>query len=329
MINRDRKIKRVAEERRAMSNRTSLGHLLALCTIFIWGTTFISTKLILRELSPVAIFYIRFAIGWLCLLALRPRALRFGALRQELHCAGLGLSGVTLYFLTENVALQYTQAANAGLLVSASPILTTLLAHLFTRDEKLSRRLAAGFGLAFGGVFLVIFNGKLVFRLNPLGDCLALAAALFWAVYSILLKRIPADRDSLAVTCKTFFYGLLTALPALLIFPDGFKLVRPLTGLTVANLLFLGLCASLLCFVMWNKAVGIIGVVKTSNYIYLVPLIAMVTSVLVLHERINGPMLLGACLILGGIFIAERGAGGLALNKPKTGASIREWRKNQ
>lgn len=109
-------------------SRNAAGHLAALLTILIWGTTFISTKVLLRSFSPVEILFIRFTIGYLSLLAFFPKFLPFRNLRHELYCAGAGLSGVTLYFLVENIALTHTLASNVGIMVSAAPLFTALLA---------------------------------------------------------------------------------------------------------------------------------------------------------------------------------------------------------
>ncbi len=291
-----------------MNNSSLIGHLLALTTVVIWGTTFIATKVILPVFSPLAVLLFRFLLACLLLLCLRPQALRFRTLREEVGLMGLGLTGVTLYFLFENVALQYTLASNAGLLVSVSPIITALLAHRFARDERLRAELVWGFVLAISGVFLVMTNGHYVLRLNPLGDCLALAAALAWGVYSILLKRAQARYNPVELACKTFFYGLLWALPSMIWLPltvSRLDLARDWPALV--NLAYLGVAASSLCFVMWNGAVRRIGVVKTSNYIYLVPLITMVTAAVILGERLTPLMLWGGGLILSGIYVAEHG----------------------
>ena len=291
-----------------MERKAVWGHLLTLITMLIWGTTFASTKILLRDFSPVAILFYRFLIAFVLLSVLFPRTARARRnLKEELLFGALGLTGITLYFLTENIALQYTLAANVGLLIAAAPILTAVVAHCFTPDEKLSANLLLGFGIAISGVALVIFNGKIVMKLNPAGDILALAAALLWAVYSVLLKKVSRDHHPIFVVKRTFFYGLLTIVPCLFIFKTDLRPGHAVAAPLLFNILFLGVFASALCFVMWNQAVKWIGVVKAGNYIYLVPLITMVTSLLVIHEKVNGLMVWGGFLILGGVYISEKG----------------------
>ncbi len=290
-----------------MKNRILFGHLLTLVTIIIWGTTFVSTKILLREFNPVEILFYRFLIAFLLLWIIYPKSIKVNNLREELLFLGLGLSGITLYFLVENIALQFTLAANVGLLISAAPILTATAAHFTTPDEKFKQNLLIGFLAAFVGIFLVIFNGKFVLKINPLGDFLALLASIVWAVYSVLLKKVNQAYHPVFIVRKTFFYGLLTIWPLLLLFKADFRPEHSMAWTTILNILFLGIFASALCFVMWNQAVKLIGVVKTSNYIYLVPLITMITSIIILHEKVNWLMILGGVLIFGGVYIAEHG----------------------
>lgn len=299
-----------------MKNFTLSGHLMALLTVLVWGVTFISTKLLLVSMDPVEILFLRFLIAYLTLWIIHPRFYRVEILKEEILFLILGLSGVTLYFLGENIALKYSLASNVGLLVSAAPILTAILAHLFTTDEKFSKNLLLGFIVAFIGIFLVIFNGSFILKLNPLGDFLALSSALMWAVYSIFIKRLGTKYNYIFITRKIFFYGLLTMIPALLIFKPALNVKWVFVPHLIGNLLFLSLFASSLCYVLWNKAVGIIGAVKASNYIYLIPLITIITSFIVLKERITAIALLGSLFIVAGVYISEHGLSIAPFHRP-------------
>lgn len=282
------------------------GHLFAFITIFIWGTTFISTKILLEAITPIEILFLRFTIGFLMLLLAYPHRLKVKERKQELYFAGAGLCGVTLYYLLENIALTYTFASNVGVTISIAPFFTALLAHWFLDGEKLRLRFFMGFAVSVSGIFLISFNGSNNLQLNPLGDILAVLAAVVWAAYSVLTKKIGGFQyNTIQATRRIFFYGLVFMIPALAIY--GFKptineLIHPTN---LFNILFLGLGASALCFVTWNSAVKILGAVKTSVYIYMVPVITVVTSVIVLHERITGASVFGIVLTLAGLFISE------------------------
>lgn len=286
-------------------NKNRLYTVLALLTVTIWGVTFVSTKVLLDFLSPVQIMLLRYLIAYAGLLCIYPKFHRSEGMRQELLCLGAALCGSTVYFLTENFALTYTQASNVSLLISAAPILTSVVAHLFTRDERISRYEIFGFFAAMAGIFLVVCNGHFVLKLSPAGDLLAIAAALCWAVYTVLLRKITSRYQPVYITRRIFFYSILTMLPCLLIGSKPFDPTVLTNPLVYGNLLFLGLAASSLCYVIWYHVVGHMGAVKANNFVYLNPLVTMIASILVLRERITWLMLAGAALILLGVMIAE------------------------
>ncbi|MDD4843265.1 MAG: DMT family transporter [Anaerotignum sp.] len=286
--------------------KESVGHLLAVMTILVWGTTFISTKVLLQSITPVEILFIRFIIGWIVLSLVYPHRLKVKQRKQELYFAAAGLCGITLYYLLENIALTYTFASNVGIIISIAPFFTAFFAYLFLKGERLKPQFFVGFLIAFAGVFLISFNGFSVLKLNPYGDILAVFAAIVWAAYSILTKKIGEfNYNTIQTTRRIFFYGLVFMLPALKIFqfhPSLEVLIQPTN---LFNILFLGVGASALCFVTWNTAVRILGAVKTSVYIYLVPVITVITSMIVLKEKITGIAVVGVFLTLIGLFISE------------------------
>ncbi|WP_433707039.1 DMT family transporter [Paenibacillus illinoisensis] len=288
-------------------NKHTAGHLLALLTILIWGTTFISTKILLIDFTPVEILLFRFLIGYVVLFLICPRVMRISTIREELLFMAAGLCGVTLYFLIENIALVFTLASNAGVIVSIAPFFTAVLAHFFLKDEPLSRQFVVGFAIALTGIVIIAFHGSYSLQLNPLGDLLAFVAPAVWAIYSVLMRKIgDLHYHTIGATRKVFFYGLLFMLPALFLFEFHLDMERLADLSNLSNLLFLGVGASALCFVTWNRAVSLLGAVKTSVYIYLVPVITLFASALLLHEPITWITMLGAVLTLLGSILSER-----------------------
>lgn len=287
-------------------NKIAAGHLSALITIIIWGTTFISTKILLRDFSPPEILFFRFTIGYLALLLIYPHILKPTNKKQELYFAIAGLCGVTLYFLLENIALNYTLASNVGVIISIAPFFTAIFAQLFLNGEKLQYRFFIGFISSIVGILLIRFNGNMILKLNPTGDILAILSSIVWAIYSILTKKISSFHyNTIQTTRRTFFYGILFMIPALFIFNFKLDLNRFKYIPNLLNIMYLGLGASALCFVTWNLAVKVIGAVRTSIYIYVVPVITIVTAFVILHEKITFIALVGTLLTLAGLFISQ------------------------
>lgn len=189
-------------------------HAAALFTVAVWGATFVSTKvLIAHSLTPAEIFLLRFALAYVCIWPLSKGRLRADGWRDEALLAAAGVTGGSLYFLTENMALEYAPASNVSLIVCTAPVWTALLLSLVYRGERMTRRQIGGSALAFAGMVLVVLNGRFVLHLSPKGDLLALSAALLWMVYSLAVKRIGGRYPAVFITRKVFFYGLLTILP--------------------------------------------------------------------------------------------------------------------
>ena len=192
------------------------GHVAAVFTILVWGTTFASTKILLTAFTPIEILIFRFTIGFIALSLAYPKRLPRVSRQEELFFMGAGLCGVTLYFLLENIALTYTYTSNVGVIISIAPFFTAILAHFFLDGEKLSAPFFIGFVAAILGIFLISFNGTTVLQLNPIGDLLAVLAALVWAIYSVLTKKISAfGYHTIQITRRIFFYGILFILPTL------------------------------------------------------------------------------------------------------------------
>lgn len=287
-----------------MKNREKLtGCLFALFTITVWGSTFISSKKLLAVYTPSQIMLTRFLLAYCALWLLRPRKLALTG-RQELSFLLLGLSGCSIYFYTENTALTYTLASNVSIIVATAPIFTAILAHV-SGEEHFRRQTLWGFLVAFTGVVLVVCNGTFVLKLNPRGDLLALSAAACWAVYSVLLRRAGRGLDPILATRRTLFWGAVTAVPLVLTEGAPFPAAPLAAPVVFGNFLFLGLIGSGLCYVLWNKAFRLLGVVATNNFIYLNPFVTIVTARLFLNEPISPLALLGAALITAGVAASQ------------------------
>lgn len=299
-----------------------LYHIAAFLIVAIWGTTFISTKILLRSgISPEMIFLIRFTIAYigiwiLCLKEKKSRRLLSRKATDELIFIVLGITGGSLYFYTENTALLYTQACNVSFIVCSAPLWTTILtiltkritkdAHLRSLESvRVNGWLLVGTILALFGMALMLFNGY-QFTLSPKGDLLAFAAALCWSTYSIFMVEMTKRYGTLFATRKVFSWGVITMIPFAIGEIQNLSTDIFLTGGVVANILFLSVVASLICFVLWNKVMERLGNVTATNYVYLNPIFTLIGSIIFLNEHPTPISAVGSAMILTGVILSGK-----------------------
>ena len=296
-------------------------HLLALTVVAVWGVTFVCTKVLIGAgMAPAAIFFCRFLLAyagiWAYMLLMRKERRVWNGWREEGIFLLLGITGGSFYFLTENTALVYTQASNTAFLVGSAPLLTAILTLLYARfghgrfaesleKVRLGWPLVGGTVLALAGMGLMVFEGTRI-HLSAKGDLLAIGAAVCWAVYSLFMGQMTREYGTLTATRKVFFYGLLTILPFLGECRESFApLVLGQTAVWT-NLLFLGLVASLLCFLIWNLVIDKLGNVTSTNYVYLNPIFTLLSAMAFLGERMTPLAALGSIAILLGVIWAGK-----------------------
>ena len=283
-----------------------LYHVGAAVAVIGWGVSFISTKVLLDNgLHPIEIYIYRFALAYAALLLFCHDRIMSNSWRHELTFMLSGLFGGSIYFISENVALEYTLVSNVSLITSLSPLLTVLLIGFVYRSARPGEETILGSIIAFLGVGLVIFNSSFSLSINPLGDLLSLLAAMSWAIYSIVIKKLNPLYSALFITRKTFFYGVITAIPFLLIEPEITPPTVLLEPVLLANLLFLALFCSLFAYLMWAVIIGKIGAVKASNYMYFQPVVTLLFSYFILSEKISIIGYTGCAMILLGVWLSD------------------------
>lgn len=296
-----------------------LAHLGAFLTACAWGTSFLSTKVLMEDggFTPVEMFVYRFAAAYLLLLCLTFKKMMANSWRDELTLAICGICSGSLYFITENYALRLTTTGNVSLLASISPIFTTFLVAILFK-QKLKAGVLIGSAIAFAGVGCIIFSHGASMELHPEGDLLALVAAFCWAIYSVAIKRIIPNYTSLFITRKLFFYGVLTALPLLFLQAEPyhigllFDMEQPSYLL---NFLFLVVICSMCAYLIWNESIKFLGPVTANNYLYLQPLVTMIAGYFVLGEDIFLLGYVGCFLIIAGLIISDKWKSGIRLNR--------------
>lgn len=285
--------------------RAFAGHLMALLTVLVWGATYVASDYLLESYSALQILLLRFLLAYLVLWLLKPRLLRITSLKSELGMLALALSGVLAYYFLEARAIVYGGPTNTSILVSTVPMWTLLLLCLTTKQTMHLRHLL-GFLVAIAGVVLVVYNGAAItFTMNTAALACALGACFCWGIYSLLINGFQKT-DSILLTRRMLFYTLIFMVP-LTLFLDGVPSLKPIWNIPGAlSLVLLGVFGSGVCYVWWKASIDRIGVVVTTNYIYLNPFVTMAVAVLMGWEPLSLLGVVGAVLILTGILISNK-----------------------
>lgn len=282
-------------------------HLGALIAVSAWGASFVSTKVLTQHgLNAVEIYICRFLIAYVLTLLICPRPFFSRSKRDELMFLLCGICGGSVYFIAENTAVIYTLVSNVSLITALSPIITFLIATLVFKTEKLSRGFLLGSLMALIGVACVIFNSSMEINVKPFGDMLAFLAAISWAIYTVVLRPLNATYSAWFISRKTFFYGLITALPLMLIEPTHTPMSVLMSTEVLVNIGFLGLICSFLAYLLWALTIRRLGAVKGGNYIYFCPVVTLILSAFILGESITFMGIAGCVLILGGVIMSEK-----------------------
>lgn len=289
-----------------------IGHIGAIITVCAWGTSFISTKVLMEEggFSPIEVYVYRFVLAYVVLLLFTFKKIFSNSWRDELQFFVCGICAGFLYFITENYALKFTSTGNVSLLSALSPIFTTILMAVFYRS-RIAGGVIVGSLLALVGVACIVFSHGEGLEFNPLGDILALSSALSWAVYAIVVKKLIPNYSSIFITRKIFIYGVLASLPMLFATTEPgqfhlnllFDVANPKY---LMNFLFLALMCSLAAFIIWNEAMKFLGPVTANNYLYAQPLVTMVVAYFMLGESISLLGYIGCALIIGGLIACDK-----------------------
>lgn len=218
------------------------GYAFALFTVSVWGITFVSTKVLLLDFSPMEILFIRFLMGLAALCLLRPHILKLVDRKHEGLFILAGITGVLLYYLLENIALVFTTASNVSVIGATSPLFTAIVASILMRKRAFGPYFVIGFVLAMAGIALVSFQAEVGAFVASLlhgegtapaavssaaagsgasaasgaapfvniGDALVILAAFVWAVYSNVVKKISdLGYETIASTKRIFVWGVL------------------------------------------------------------------------------------------------------------------------
>lgn len=283
---------------------------LVLTTAF-WGGTFIAGRFLAQGMPHFTAATLRFLFALLGLLVFQrfSGAVARQALTRRQHLAifALGATGIFAYNAGFFASLGRIPASRVSLMVAASPILTLIAVQLIERG-RWSAQLVAGVALSFVGVLLIVSHGEPASLLHGalgLGELYFFGAVVAWVAYTLVIRYFLQGVPALTMTLGAAAWGvLLLGLPALGELAAG--AVRWPSLAQWGALAYLGLCGTTLAFVWYNRAVGVIGAARATQFTNLVPVFGVLLSVLLLGESLALSGVLGGAMVIAGVLLANR-----------------------
>jgi len=285
---------------------TKTTYLLLVLVILIWGNSFIAIKHAVQFLAPVELTILRFVpvalIFGVLLLTTRRVAFWQMVRRDWLGLVFLGLSGVVAYNLALNTGESRVPAGTASLIISLNPAFTFLLSVVFLKERPTIKK-AMGLAIAFLGLYDIVHyasNQQIDFSYLRY-VFITMLAPLCWAIYTILGKPLVARYPPLMVVGG----AMMVAIIPLLFFVRSSLIAKlptlpPSVWLSIA---FLSLACTVFGFVIWFWALQRMEASRAASFVYLEPLFGVSFSKLLLNEPITPTLLIGAVLLIGGVYL--------------------------
>jgi drug/metabolite transporter (DMT)-like permease len=283
---------------------------LAVLAAFIWSGNFIVARAVNKEIPPISLNFYRWLIASLVILpfALKTFQSEWKLVRRSWHYLfWISLTGIALFNTFVYVGAHYTSAINLALIgTTSSPIMSVLFAHIFLK-EKIGWMKLAGMIVCIVGVLFLLAKGdfqNLVHLEFSEGDLWVLLAAFCFAIYNTMVKKKPAGISPVNFLFIIFSFGTLLVLP-FFIWEMSHSAPVVWNGPLVGSILYLGIAASVICFLIWNKAIRLLGAGRTALFGNLIPVFSSIEAAFFLHEDFTWVHITSMLIVFLGIMMAN------------------------
>ena len=288
-------------------NSLKLKYSLIILAVIFWGSSFIATKVALKELSPETIISLRLIIATVFLFIAAILLKKDFSINLKSHGIIFILGLIAVFHLMIQVTgLKYTTASNTGWIIGTAPIFMAILAAIFFR-EKIGLLKISGIIIAMFGLLLLIGKGNItnVDLIKNKGDLLVLASAFTWGVYSMVNKKISLSYSPLMTILYLFIMMAVIIIP----FNLNAASVNSVIHLSLngwISILFLGLFCSGIAYVIWAYSLRDLESAKVGAFLYFEPLVTVFAAWVLLSESITFLMILSGVIITLGVVLVNK-----------------------
>lgn len=283
---------------------------LAVLATFIWSGNFIVARAVNKEVPPISLNFYRWLVGAVIILpfAIQKFKAEWKTVKQSWHYLfWISLTGIALFNTFVYIGAHYTTAINLALIgTTSSPIMSVLFARLFLK-EKVGWMKFAGMLVCIIGVLFLLSKGNfrnLVHLQFGEGDLWVLLAAFCFAIYNTMAKKKPAAISPVNFLFVIFSFGTLLVLP-FYVWELNHTPAVEWNGKILLSILYLGLGASVICFLLWNRAIKVLGAGRTALFGNLIPVFSSVEAAIILHEQFTWVHIVSMLIVFVGIVLAN------------------------
>jgi len=283
---------------------------LAVLATMIWSGNFIVARAVIKDIPPVTLSFYRWLTATIILLPFvwNYFIAEFGLVKKNLpYFLFAAATGVSMFNTFVYVAGHFSEAINLAILgTCSSPIMSVILARIFLK-EKIPALRIAGMLVCITGILVLLSKGSFETLMNfrfSKGDWWILAAALSFAIYNTMVKKRPKEMHHLNFLFVVFLLGTIMLVP---FYIYEFKQWGGIdvSFKNISTILYLGLGASVICFMLWNKAIAALGTGRTALFGNLIPVFSSIEAVILLNEKITSIHIFSFILVVAGLVIAN------------------------
>ena len=293
-----------------MNNNFKAYLMLILCAFF-WSGNFIVGKFAtLYEVPPLTLNFLRWLIVWIILIpfTFRDILMNFKVIKKNFYSILLmSVTSISVFNSVVYYSLNFTQVLNGALMISTIPVLIVFISFLF-KTEKINSSQILGLVLSIIGVATIVTRldfGKLLNLDINKGDLWLLVAMLSWAVYSTMLITHKTGLKYLSFMTVIVSIGLIFLFPQFLFELNNHQLIKfniPVVLITSYVVFFAGISS----YILWNKAVVIVGPNKAGIFLHLMPVFSSFMAIFLLNEKLMNFHIIGAIIIIAGIYLSSK-----------------------
>lgn len=274
--------------------------------VFLWGSSFVAMRIVLKDLHPFAVMFCRL---FSALIFIIPISIKLFPKSYQKNDWKILLSMVLfqpcLYFLFESNALTFTTSSQAGVISACLPLMVAVAAWFFL-SESINSKTIIGLILSICGVILLtIFQSRQIDAPHPvLGNILEVGAMFSACANLILIKKLSSNYGAWSLTGMQIIAGTIFFLPGIKYIINADPSIW--TMQLIFLLLYLGICVSFLAFGLYNWGISKIKVSRASIFINLIPVTAVMLGWLILGETLNSKQMIAAIIVISGVLLSNQ-----------------------